>query len=145
MASRIETLFQKLIDGSCSRQEYDELMDLLKENQHEEKVRSMLSQVYQLTSRSIPSGTYVDTNGDLQTSASPSVVDMQPRKRSRLVLLWSAAAIVLLTLGTWWMFRQNANTRNNKNNIAGTAVKKATQPAEQKYLLLPDSTQVWLN
>ncbi len=37
MPSHIETLFQKLIDGTCTKQEYDELMDLLKENQHEEK------------------------------------------------------------------------------------------------------------
>jgi transmembrane sensor len=145
MASRIETLFQKLIDGSCSRQEYDELMDLLKENQHEEKVRSMLSQVYQLTARSIPSGTYVDTNGDLQTTGSPLVVDMQPRKRSYLLLPGSVAAMLLLTLGAWWMFQQNTDTKTGKNAITGTVVKKATQAAEQKYLLLPDSTQVWLN
>lgn len=146
MASRIETLFQKLIDGSCTRQEYDELMDLLKENQHEEKVRSMLSQVYQLTSRSIPSGTYVDTNGDLQTTGSPAVVDMLPRKRTHRLLLWSAAATVVLIMGAWLLFQNNNNnTPSDKNAITAKAVKKATQRAEQKYLLLPDSTQVWLN
>ena len=106
MASRIETLFQKLIDGSCSRQEYDELMDLLKENQHEEKVRSMLSQVYQLTSRSIPSGTYVDTNGDLQTTGSPAVVEIPPCKRTNHLLRWSAAAILILAFGAWWMVQK---------------------------------------
>lgn len=147
MASHIDTLFQKLIDGTCSRQEYDELMDLLKENQHEEKVRSLLHQVYQITARSLPSDTFVDTNGDLQTTPDPGIVPWQPRRRMYSIGLWSAAAIILLSIGAWWLWENNNATPSGShaNAIVATAVKKMTQRAEQKYLLLPDSTQVWLN
>ncbi len=106
----------------------------------------MLSQVYQLTARSLTSATYVDPNGDLQTAEMLSVSEMQPLKRKSRVLVWSAAAIVLLAPGAWWLLERNSDIGSNKNVItAATAVKKATQAAEQKYILLPDSTQVWLN
>src|SRR5688500_15876627 len=145
MPARIDILFQKFIEGTCSKQEYDELMDLLQQNQHEEKVRSMLNQVYQTATRSLPSGIYVDTNGDLQKVGSTPVADSEPPvRRNRAWMAWSAAALVLLLAGAWFLF-YNKDLSDPKQVIAESSVKKITQRAEQKYLLLPDSTQVWLN
>jgi transmembrane sensor len=145
MSARIEILFQKFIEGTCSKQEYDELMDLLQQNQHEEKVRSMLNQVYQAATHSLPSGIYVDTNGDLQKVGSIPIADSKLTvRRSRTWIAWSAAALVLLLAGAWFLFH-NKDLSDTKQVIAENSVKKITQRAEQKYLLLPDSTQVWLN
>jgi transmembrane sensor len=147
MPARIDILFQKFIDGTCTRQEYNELMDMLQENQHEERVKQMLQQIYQSTSGSLRSVTYVDTNGLLQSPVTEtSVVEMTPpsgRKRRRTLM--AAATILLLLFGGWWWLREKQNDNPSKNIVTESFVRKFTQRSEQKYLLLPDSTQVWLN
>jgi ferric-dicitrate binding protein FerR (iron transport regulator) len=147
MPDRIDILFQKFIDGTCSRQEYDELMDMLRENQQEERIKQMLQQVYQATSRSLRSVTYVDTNGLLQSTTETPVVEMTPpagRKRWRTIM--AAAAILLLLLGGgWWALNKKQGGEMAQHVATESSIRKFTQRAEQKYLLLPDSTQVWLN
>ncbi len=146
MPARIEILFNKFIAGECTRQEYDELMDLLKENQQEERVRSMLQQVYQSTARSLKSVTYVDNTGQLQRVdevESTSTVRRMPR-RSRFVVV-AIAAVLVLSIGGWWIFRQQVPAPSVAAIPAARAVQKITQRGEMKYLLLPDSTQLWLN
>jgi len=148
MPARIEILFQKFIDGACTQQEYNELMDMLGENQHEERVRSMLQQVYQSGARSLRSvTTYVDTNGHLQSPGESPVVKLaSPAARKRS---WAglsvAAAVLLLLAGGWWMLGKKQPAGMAGNVTTESSVRKFTQRAEQKYLLLPDSTQVWLN
>lgn len=147
MPARIDILFQKFIDGTCTRQEYDELMDMLRENQQEERVKQMLQQVYQSTSRSLRSVTYVDTNGLLQSPAAVPVVEMPvPAKRRRPWRALSAAAILLLLLGGgWWALNKKQGGEMVQQVTTESSIRKFTQRAELKYLLLPDSTQVWLN
>jgi transmembrane sensor len=146
MPIRIETLFQKFMDGTCTRQEFNELMDLLQQNQHEDKVRRMLNQVYQGTARSLRSVTYVDTNGDLQTGNSDEVVEMNQKAPHKYRLpLWTAAAIIGLLLGGWWLLHSIKPSPVVNHAVTESTIKKFTQRAEQKYILLPDSTQVWLN
>ena len=146
MPDRIDILFQQFIDGTCTRQEYDELMDMLRENQQEERVKQMLQQVYQSTSRSLRSVTYVDTNGLLQSPDETPVVEIAPpagRKRLRTIM---AAAILLLLLGGgWWALNKKQDGEMAQHVATESSIRKFTQRAEQKYLLLPDSTQVWLN
>lgn len=144
MPARIDILFQQFITGACTREEFEELMDLLLENQHEERVRQMLHQVYQSEAQTVRSASYVDTNGRLQLPEEAAVVEMtaiEAPKRRRFLL--PAAAVILLLAGAWWIFERRG--RETKLAVTETAVRKFTQRAEQKYLLLPDSTQVWLN
>lgn len=144
MPARIDILFQQFIEGTCTREEFDELMDMLIENQHEERVRLMLQQVYQTELRSLRSTTYVNTNGLLQSPEETPVVQVTAHaapKRRRLVL--PVAALVFLLAGVWWLFDRRAGT--TKQMATEISVRQFTQRAEQKYLLLPDSTQVWLN
>lgn len=147
MPARIEQLFQKFIEGSCTQQEYNELMDLLKENQHEEKVRQLLQQVYQSTARSLKSVTYVDQEGQLQVATEAARVEEQPVVKTHRVrrLVLSAAAMLLISAGGWWLYRMAHNNPNRLPNPVAQAVSKATRPGELKYLLLPDGTKVWLN
>lgn len=144
MPARIDILFQQFIDGTCTREEFDELMDMLIENQHEERVRLMLQQVYQKELRSHRSTTYVNTNGLLQSPEETPVVQIpasvEPKRR---LLILPVAAILLLLAGAWWLFGRRADT--TKQMATEISVRQFTQRAEQKYLLLPDSTQVWLN
>ncbi|NII27791.1 DUF4974 domain-containing protein [Pseudoflavitalea sp. X16] len=148
MPARIEILFNKFIAGTCTQQEYQELMDLLQENQHEETVRHMLAQVYQSTARSLKSVTYVDNQGLLQTgtneevAAEPGIIRPMRHRYRRLAI--AAAAMLVLSAGGWWFFR-NQQALPSVAQVPANAVHKITQRGEMKYLLLPDSTQVWLN
>jgi len=121
MPAKIEVLFRKFIAGNCSQNEYEELMDFLQSNQHEELVRSMLQQVY-------------ETGGVAPVKALPA-----------RVWIWrgaAAAAVLAAVLSGIWLFN---NTGKSVTGAGHTAMKAATRKAEQKYMLLPDSTEVWVN
>lgn len=146
MAARIDILFQQFIDGTCTREEFDELMDMLIENQHEERVRLMLQQVYQTELRSIRSTTFVNNHGLLQLPEETPVAEMTaPVAPKRRRLLLPIAAVLLLLAGAWWLFGSRLTGGATKQMATEISVRQFTQRAEQKYLLLPDSTQVWLN
>ena len=146
MPARIELLFQKFIDGSCTAQEYEELMNLLKANEHEEKVRQMLQQVYQGTARSLKSVTYVDQQGLLQVATEEERGARLPGKKSRVrTLVWSAAAALLLMVGGWWLNKKAATSPDKLPAHQELAMSKTTRRGEMKFLLLPDGTKVWLN
>lgn len=147
MRARIEVLFQKFLDRSCTLQEYHELMDLLKENQHEEKVRQMLQQVYESIARSLKSVTYVNQEGQLQLNAEADRVEEQPVARTYRLpkFVLSAAALLLISVGVWWLYRMANNNSNHLLNPTAQVVSKVTRPGQLKYLLLPDGTKVWLN
>jgi ferric-dicitrate binding protein FerR (iron transport regulator) len=91
--------------------------------------------------------TYVDTNGFLQSPAGVPVVEMPvPAKQRRPWRALSAAAILLLLLGGgWWALNKKQSGEVAQHVTTESSIRKFTQRAELKYLLLPDSTQVWLN
>lgn len=121
MPIRIELLFKKFTAGSCSREEFNELMDYLQQRQHEQQVRVMLQQVY-------------DTLGG--KPAKPAVY------RKMLVAAAAAAVLAGAVFIGYRLWQPKAVT---PASMAAVPRKTATQNAEQKYLLLPDSTQVWVN
>lgn len=122
MPARIEVLFNKFIAGTCSEKEYEELMAFLQSNQHEALVRSMLQQVY-------------------HAQAAPV--------RTLPTFVWTkriaAAAVIagVIITGVWLTSRGKKDAADSGLAYAGN--KAVTQRAEQKYILLPDSTQVWVN
>ncbi|GGH56778.1 ferric-dicitrate binding protein FerR (iron transport regulator) [Filimonas zeae] len=123
MPARIEVLFKKFIAGNCSQNEYEELMDYLQSNQDEALVRSMLQQVY-------------ETGEVTPVKAMPGRVWL---RRS----VAAAAVIAALLAGIWLLRGVHKDTATG--GIAQAGVKAATRNAEQKYILLPDSTEVWVN
>lgn len=89
----------------------------------------------------------VDNHGHLQqvTDNVEKDAGVVRTLRGRYRKIAVAAAVFVLLAGGWWLFRnpQPASTVTELS-VAG-AVHKITQRGEMKYLLLPDSTQVWLN
>lgn len=142
MTNKTEILFQKFLDGTCTQQEFSELMELLQTNQHEDAVRAMLQKVYQEVEHTLPSFTYVDSSGSLLPEQQPQPEPVQPKiVRSYLPRLTAAAAILLaVSLLTWVLLRQRTSAPQLANRET-----RATEKKEQKYLVLSDGTQVWLN
>jgi ferric-dicitrate binding protein FerR (iron transport regulator) len=139
----MQDLFQRFIDGKCTQDEFNELMDLLRKQENEPQVRAMLQKVYELTAQGLTSETYVNQQGELHPIKETKVFPVQPKRRTAGSLLIAASIVGVLLLG-WWLFNMRYAIHNGTLSLAGqTAI--ITKKAEQKYLLLPDSTRVWLN
>ncbi|WP_276485759.1 hypothetical protein [Paraflavitalea pollutisoli] len=68
MTARIELLFNKFMEGSCSQQEFSEFMNLLQTSKQEVKLHDLLYEVYQQAAHQHRSITYVDERGELHTA-----------------------------------------------------------------------------
>lgn len=144
MTNKTEILFQKFIAGDCTEQEFHELMDLLQENQHEEQVRAMLQQVYRQVEQTLPSGTFVDQTGNLfpPNNTTPSLPVKAPVRRLYKTIAVAASVLIITSITGWLLWRTTAPATPI---TAANTVKKNTARSEQRYLLLPDGTEVWLN
>lgn len=98
-------------------------MTFLQSNQHEALVRSMLQQVYH----------------------AQAIAPVKSLSASVWVRRIAAAAVFagVVVAGVWLLNLSKKGPANGALAYAGN--KAVTQRAEQKYILLPDSTQVWVN
>ena len=145
MTNKTEILFQKFIDGTCTQQEFNELMDMLQSNQHEASVRAMLQKVYTHIEQTIPSQTFVDASGSLRPEQAEEEEQPAPKPvvRSHFRRLSIAAATLLaVSLVTWMLIPRE---KEPKHPALSQIEKRTTQKKEQQHLVLPDGTQVWLN
>lgn len=120
-------------------------MQLLTQKHDEPQVRSMLRQVYEITGRNLLSETVVDEIGNIKPVNNEPLQIGQMPKGIRIKKLAVAIMVLLLVCTAAWFFGEQKTTIKANPFLALSTVKKFTQRAEQKYLLLPDSTQVWLN
>lgn len=149
MAEKVDILFKKFIGGTCTRQEFDELMELLKNNSHESEFRDMLHEVYS----SVERDDYADTDILYKPQSGKNGFLKVGWKRGVVIISSLAACLALaiiagaiLKLHTWRKPQEQGYVVAAKNN-KGTQKETSqhTGRAEKKHLVLPDGTQVWLN
>ncbi len=124
MEERTKYLLRKYLDNTCSKEEFDEFFSYIRNNNE--------TVIHEALGRAI----------------TPEAV---PRKRyiKPALLAVAAAILVIFITGTAWLMLNRQKQRQpllavRKEHPKNTVL-KATQRSEYKYLLLPDSTQVWLN
>lgn len=147
MKERITYLFMQYYNNQSTRSELDEFFQIINTAKHDEELNDLIKNIYDEIRQSNPSLTYVNEEGKLvlqepdwlYQSVSDNTITLV---KSRKFALWSVAAaiIIMISIGLGlWKF-------NSVSDTAGIAVvKKFTERTENKYLLLGDSTQVWLN
>jgi len=141
MEKRINYLFRKYLSNSCTEEELGEFLELIRISDQDNSLREMLRETYE--SILVASDTYVNDSGRLVIPGNPAPV---PEKKKRVFLrpLSVAAAVLVLatlTAGVYWTLRPHTAAPQLNAGLK----KSSTEKAEYKYLLLPDSTQVWLN
>ena len=152
MQERLKYLFRKFLDNNCTKEEFDEVFSLIKRSASDPALRMLLERI--LDEENIlaivdEDATFVNSGGRLEPYPAEEVVAPVRRIAVRKKLLWSIAASVILIAGIFsWLFI----TRNSRREAYARYVrpepallKKQTNRSEYKYLLLSDSTQVWLN
>jgi len=125
MNERIKYLFRKYLDNTCSREEYNELFASLKPNNYDAAVEEAFKQVELQPVHIMPAG-----------------------KNYRKALAIAATIVVVAAATVLWYSRSAQRTTpfaQVKQRHMAPTLQKYTHRSEYKYLLLPDSTQVWLN
>jgi transmembrane sensor len=145
MEERIKYLFRQYLNNTCTKKEFDEFFSYLNEAAHNELIRELIKKAYEETGRLNPSPTYVDERGNLVLTEpawhEQPVTTVQTRKKKPIVAI--AASVVVLLVSSIWLMNRPVQKQAGATKPA--LDKKITGRSEYKYLLLPDSTQVWLN
>jgi transmembrane sensor len=119
----------------------------VKKAEQDELLRQLIKTVYNELKGQSSNATFVNEKGRLTlTEPGWNSSTMQEKKRSRLLKLWPMAGIaasLMLIAGIFWITTDQKNS--SKSNTLSSITKKATNRSESKFLLLEDSTQVWLN
>ena len=146
MEERLRYLFQRYLDNTCTRKEFEEFLAYVSDAGHDATIRALIKKVYEDAGKDASTHTYVDESGNLVLTQPDCFVQSEPaptRGPKKLMSLLAIAAGVIIVAGYFWF------KKDTPAPTAATAqaklTRKSTGRSEYKYILLPDSTQVWLN
>lgn len=146
MEDRLRYLFSRYLDNSCTYQEMEEFLSYTRDAENDEALRELIRKVFSQLSDLKTGSTHVDEKGRLVLTEPqwlPHHETPVSIKRYKWRHTLSLAAMLILMAGTIWVIR-------NKSEDApvtplSSFTQKSTTRSESKYLLLEDSTEVWLN
>ena len=144
MEERIKYLFRQYLNNQCSRSEFDEFFQYMRNASHDETIRALIKTAYEESGQT--SFTYVDEAGNLvlpEPERFQKPVVAHRGRAKKLMAITILAACLILVMGTW-LFNQ-FNSGRSVHPVEKVLTKKETDRSEYKFILLPDSTQVWLN
>ena len=144
MEERIKYLFRQYLNNTCTRKEFEEFFSYINEASHNELIRDLIQKAYEENGQS--SLTYVDERGKLVLTEpawdEQPVAKVRSRKKNPVFMALATGAIVTLAGVVWLINRPFQQQQVEQKPVLA---KKITGRSEYKYMLLPDSTQVWLN
>ncbi len=138
MKERITYLFIRFQEGNCSRSEFDELFQYIALGETDPSLKEILNSVYDavLGDQEIPSGLLAGLK-ERQTVAAGFRRAGRGKKR---ILAAAAAVFLILVFFVYNRFRGAEQAAKERIAVIHTVPR-----TENRFLLLPDSTQVWLN
>lgn len=144
MEARIKYLFRQYLENKCTRREFDEFFALLREAATDKSLRQLISNAYKEMGQG--SVTYVDESGNLVlpepewfSKPVPEEIELPVKKQRKIY--WAVAALAVGVVCIFLFQSQPGTSENIRSNLQV----RSTERSEFKFLLLPDSTQVWLN
>lgn len=153
MEQRIEYLLRQYEKNNCSREELEELFSFINNLRAGDlSLKKAVKSIYNDIRKNHPSFTYVDENGNLvltepedhSTDISDKATVSKTAKRKLIAVVMISCVAGLLAL--FWIVKQNIFVANYiKKPAANASAKKYVTKAQQGYLSLSDSTEVWLN
>ena len=152
MKEKLAYLFWQYLKNTPTEEELDEFLSYVKQAEHDQTLRDLIREVYNSIQEADPSiNSYIDGNGSLILKT-PGL-DLQdiyrfgtPRKRKWVLPTATASILLISVIGAllWWKGKATASGRHEQVAVQ-SLTRKITEASEQKFLQLPDSTQVWLN
>ena len=152
MEDRIRYLLRQYENNRCSHEELEELFYYIGNARNSEgPLKRIVRKIYDDIRKNHPSFTYVDESGRLiftepdHGNVSAGKETMLKKKIKAPVLVVLLAAILMASAVLWLMRKDMFGRKSPQRNAAIGLTKKFSERSEQKYLLLHDSTEVWLN
>ncbi len=126
-------LFEKYTSGTCTVAERESFFQLVRQYPNDPLINSILDELYEKIK--------IDEKNQPQFEQKPTVV-MSSGKVRKLVYKVAAAAVFTgaIILSAVYFFNDKVNY---KSKLAGSIHR--TKKAQKDFLLLPDSTQIWVN
>lgn len=145
--SRLNDLLEKYAAGTCSKEEFEELMQLFQANENEDAIRSHMRKIYSSLEREIISDVHIDEQGGMFQNGGPDFPNDQyeppvpePRKRPKRALL-AACSIAIVGIAIFLYY-----TRPSSKPETTKTISRIYTPAGSKTsVVLPDGSEVWLN
>ncbi|HMH24170.1 MAG TPA: FecR family protein [Puia sp.] len=139
------------LKNTSSEQELEEFLSHVKTAKYDQALRDMIREVYNDIYEADPTlVSYIDERGSLVLKSGILSLDPPPaRPAGNTKKLWSGLVLLALALlaGTVWWNNQRDVHMIKTPQLASiqSLTKKFTETSEHKFLVLSDSTQVWLN
>ncbi|MBX3256817.1 MAG: FecR domain-containing protein [Chitinophagaceae bacterium] len=152
MNDRIQYLLSQYENNNCSREEMEELFYYVRNSRtNDGLLKKIVYQVYEDIRKNHPSFTYVDGQGKLVSTEADQLhivdnrqgFDRQVLKKYTRLVIFSGVIILAIIAGIG--IKRFSSIQEGGDAAMSTLTKKFSQRSEHKFLLLSDSTQVWLN
>lgn len=146
MEDRLQYLFKRYLDNTCSQKELEEFFSYIRQAKQDQSLRRLIRDIYNNQKTNESTVTHVNERGLLvitepgwmnATESKPNI------KRSRLAVL-SIAAVLIMAAGIWFVNR-NDNAGKKTSAPVASLTKKNTDRSESKFIQLEDSSRIWLN
>jgi ferric-dicitrate binding protein FerR (iron transport regulator) len=150
MKDKLAYLFWQYLKNTSTEEELQEFLSYVKQAEHDQTLRDLIRNVYDNIQETDPAIiSYIDGNGSLVLKSPDQNPPETYRPLSVRKKKWLLPAAAILLLGAlvpflWWKGKATAAKRHESLAVQ-SLTRKITETSEQKFLLLPDSTQVWLN
>jgi transmembrane sensor len=126
-------LFEKYTSGSCTDAERESFFQIVRQHPDDPLMSLLMDGLYEKIKKG--------EGEQFQHTQSP-VVEMRPGKVRKLVYKVTAAAVLTGVIILSVLYLSN-DSGDYKSKLAGNI--RRTAKAEQGFILLPDSTQIWTN
>ncbi|MBS1502075.1 MAG: FecR domain-containing protein [Bacteroidetes bacterium] len=145
MKDKIKYLFLQYYHNRSSRKELEDFFHIINSAKYDQEISDLIKLVYDEIKQTEPSLTYIDNEGNLVLREPDWIKEDANRDnvkplRKRTAYLVAASFLILFSAGIWF-WKSNAG----KNITDQALIKQYTVRAEHKYILLSDSSQIWLN
>lgn len=147
MEDRLNYLFKRYLDNTCSQRELEEFFSYVHKAEHDDVLRQLIKKVYNDLKTGGSNITHVDENGRLVVTEPGWMTISEPEantKRQKPYAKYLIAVMLIIAVGAVWIIQGIGHSKDKAAQLS-SLTKKATDRSESKFLLLEDSTRVWLN
>jgi len=150
MQDRLLYLFRKYLDNNCTKKEFEEVFNLIRDSDSDPALKMLLEKELDAVNILAFMDNYDGLKKRFEGKFNYPIEEVKDYRKPTFVkriLTWTIAASVVIAAGALlWLYMGGGSLREEQLRYAeNILLKKETQKSEYKYLLLPDSTQVWLN
>lgn len=151
MRDKLTYLFWQYLKNTSTEDELEEFLSYVKQAEYDPHLRDLIRDVYNSIHETDPAiNSYIDGNGSLVLQMPgqemPDIYEARVPKRSRKWVMPAVSFVLVSVLVTFFWWKEKAAAAKSHQPLAVQSLtRKITETSEQKFLLLPDSTQVWLN